>query len=284
MRRLCYLLQISFITFLMLAEASAATSYAQGGYLDVRVKDEMMSVDAHLAEIGQIMEEISQKAGFELSMSPQLKSLPLDISIADIDMERGIRRILNLANLRSFMLEYAQDGSISKLKVFQKGTSVAAPHRPQHRPASKKQAVASPTRSDTPQLIPGRRPAGPTRSGISRVTPGRRSTGLAAGSRQPLPRRSTAELRRRRTSNSPSVTTEGNKRQEPAPLIPEGSQGEPPSLLPEGSQGEPPSLLPEGSQGVPPPLMPEGVSEEPPPFMPEDYQGEPPPFMPEDAN
>ena len=262
----------------MLAEASAAPSYAQGGYLDVRVKDEMMSVDAHLAEIVQIMEEISQKAGFELSMSQHLKSLPLDISITDIDMERGIRRILNFANIRSFMLEYAQDGSISKLKVFQKGTSVAAPHRMQQKPAFKEQAAAT-----------------PTRSGISRIIPGRRPTGLSAGTRQALPRRSTAELRRPVTSNAPAFKKRGSERQKPAPsmpegsseeppsLLPEGSHVEPPSLLPEGSQGAPPSLLPESSQGEPPPLMPEGWSGEPPPFMPEGSPGEPPPFMPGDT-
>jgi hypothetical protein len=260
----------------MLAEASAAPSYAQGDYLDVRVKNETMSVDAHLAEIGRIMEEISKKAGFELSMSPQLKSLPLDISITDIDMERGIRRILNFANIRSFMLEYAQDGSISKLKVFSKGMAVAAPHRQQQKPAMREKHASSPTRSR-----------------ISRITPGRRPTGLTAGNSKTLPRRSTAELRRRVTSNAPAFKPVGNRRQkppspegsseEPPSLLPEGSHVEPPSLLPEGSQGEPPSLLPTGSQGEPPPLMPEGWSGEPPPFMPEGSPGEPPPFMPGDT-
>jgi hypothetical protein len=253
MRHFISICLIFFVLLCMLAGPSVRISYAQGVALDVRIRDASLSVDAHQAELGRIIDEISKQADFELSMSPELRSRKLSVTFKEVDIEKGIRRLLSLADLKSFIVEYAQDGSVNKLRVFKRSSAVAvAPNWTQQRPAFRGQGTASPRYAPS-RMVPARRQAVPSPANM-------RTAPASDTLRRPLSRQ---------TGVSPGTSRVVSPKSNPTPLEQDDDQDQEPSpLMPKGNTEEPPPLMPEGDLGEPPPFMPEGTQEEPPPFIP----------------
>jgi hypothetical protein len=89
------------------------------------VSDGLLSVRVENAPIAGLINEIGRKAGFEVKISPGVTKKTVSTDFADIELQRGIRRLFALVQHKNFFIHYGEDGLISKIEVL--STAKAAP-------------------------------------------------------------------------------------------------------------------------------------------------------------
>lgn len=133
---------------------------------NIDVKDNLLSVELVNAEFGGVLNSISQKSGFKIETSGDVSSKKLTTKFIDMDLERGIERLLSLLREKNYMFHYDDKGMLSKVEVYggtPAPTSVSKPQT-QIRPQFQRSAPA-----DAPPVMQGR-PV-PQRPTVSRTAP-----------------------------------------------------------------------------------------------------------------
>lgn len=91
----------------------------------VSVSDGLLSVRVENAPIAGLISEIGRKAGFTVEISPGVTKETVSTNFADMELQRGIRRLFALVQHKNFFIHYGEDGLISKIEVL--STLEAAP-------------------------------------------------------------------------------------------------------------------------------------------------------------
>lgn len=84
----------------------------------VKLFKSFLSVDAQEAAFGDIMAEVAGKVGFELVISPDIAEKKLTTSFSDVEVQRGIQRLLALINHKNYFMHYGREGNIKKLEIY----------------------------------------------------------------------------------------------------------------------------------------------------------------------
>ena len=106
------------ITPLIVLALLLAYAEAQKAAKNVKVLNNRLSVDLKDAEFGGVMQEIADMAGFEVRISAAISNKTLSTSFRDIDLQRGINRLLTLISQKNFFIYYGPDNAISRIEVF----------------------------------------------------------------------------------------------------------------------------------------------------------------------
>lgn len=116
------------LTALMLCLEAWASNYY------VKVNRGRLSVTAENANFGSLMDKIAKDAGFEVLISPDIASKKLSTDFRDLDLERGIQRLMGLIRHRNFFMFYGRDGEIKKIEIYGagRGSSLPVTRQPSH--------------------------------------------------------------------------------------------------------------------------------------------------------
>lgn len=120
--------------------------------LQVDVKDSLLSVELENVTFGSVIKAVAEKAGFRIEGSGEVFNRKLNTRFANIEIERGVQRLLTLAKESNYMLHYDPNGTISKLEILGSGSG-RAPSLTARQPLRPAPALRQPTVSaDSPQV------------------------------------------------------------------------------------------------------------------------------------
>ncbi len=94
--------------------------------MGIEVKNGLLSVELSDAEFGKVIKEISEKANFKLDISSDVVYKKISTTFKDINIAKGIRRMLNLIKEKDFTISYTEAGLIDKLEIY--GDSAGKSH------------------------------------------------------------------------------------------------------------------------------------------------------------
>jgi hypothetical protein len=86
--------------------------------MNINVKGNLLSVKLLNAEFGAVLNDIAQKAGFQVDIGSDAYSKRLSTDFEDVEIERGILRLLTLIREKNYSIHYDSKGFLSKLEVF----------------------------------------------------------------------------------------------------------------------------------------------------------------------
>ncbi len=120
----------------------------------ISVHDDQLSVELVDAQFGSVIDNVAQQSGFSVAISGDVKQKKVTTQFQNVDIERGIIRLLQLIREKNYLIHYDTKGMVSKLEVYS-GSSVssvtsrpAVSARPPGRsPARVTPAARRPTRS-----------------------------------------------------------------------------------------------------------------------------------------
>lgn len=84
----------------------------------VKLFKSFLSVNAQDAAFGDIMADVAGKVGFELVISPDIAGKKLTTNFSDVEVQRGIQRLLTLINHKNYFMHYGREGNIKKLEIY----------------------------------------------------------------------------------------------------------------------------------------------------------------------
>lgn len=152
----------AFLAVTFLVSALLLCPRAEASNFSVKVNRGRLTVKATNASFGRLMNDIAKNAGFELSISSDVASRKLSTDFSDLDLERGIQRLMGLIRHRNFFMFYGRDGNIKKIEIY--GSSVASSgSRTSTPPPSYPGGPGSPGRRMAPMIMeppPGSMPGG----------------------------------------------------------------------------------------------------------------------------
>ncbi len=64
------------------------------------------------------MKSIAEKSGFELKMSGNVYNKKISTKFNDIDLDKGIARLLALIREKNYMVHYDKEGMLSKVEIY----------------------------------------------------------------------------------------------------------------------------------------------------------------------
>lgn len=102
------------VVFCLTATAASAAD------AQVKVYRGRVSVKAEDARFGDVMNQIARGAGFEVIISPDIAKKSLSTTFTDLDLERGIQRLMGLISHRNYFIYYGRDDNIKKVEVYGK--------------------------------------------------------------------------------------------------------------------------------------------------------------------
>lgn len=106
--------------------------------MKIEVNDGLLSVEITDAEFGNVIKEIAEKAKFKVELSSDIALKKITVSFKDLDVERGVRRLLTVIREKDFTISYNAAGLIDKLEIYGEGVSKPVvntqPKKPQIRP------------------------------------------------------------------------------------------------------------------------------------------------------
>jgi hypothetical protein len=142
--------------------------------LNVEIKDDLLSVELSNVDFGPAIKAVADKAGFKIEGSGEVFGRKLNTKFTDIEIERGVLRLLTLVKESNYMLHYDTNGLISKLEIFGidsgKAPSVASKQPVRPAPPARQPAPAPAVRQPTvPQ--PAQQPTAVAPVSRSRVMP-----------------------------------------------------------------------------------------------------------------
>lgn len=113
----------------------------------VMLENNHLSVDFDNVTIGEIIQAVSQKAGFKVQGGSAALGMKVKTKFTDLELEEGIKRLFSLVQESNYLIDYDAKGRISKVIIFAPGTA-----------GSSTQTPASPAYR---RVIPGSRSAAP---------------------------------------------------------------------------------------------------------------------------
>ena len=123
--------------------------------LNVAVTNGRLTVELVNVDFGTAIREVGGKAGFVVEGSGEVFSRKLDTKFADIEIERGVTRLLSLVNEKNYMVYYSPGGAISKINIFPSAggasPSLMQPSRPQF--PSRPRPPARPVQPQEPSTV-----------------------------------------------------------------------------------------------------------------------------------
>jgi len=123
--------------------------------LNVIIKDDLLSVELSNVDFGSAIRAVAEKAGFKIEGTGEVFSRKLNTKFTDIEVERGVLRLLTLVKESNYMLHYDPKGMISRLEILGissgKPPSVTTRQPMRPTPALRQPAVSTPS-PDSPQV------------------------------------------------------------------------------------------------------------------------------------
>ena len=98
---------------------------------NVKVENDLLSVELMDADFGTVINSIAEKAGFKVEMTGDVLSRKITTKFDNIDIERGVLRLLTLIKEKNYMSHYDTKGMLSKLEIYGSGaTTMTRPSMP----------------------------------------------------------------------------------------------------------------------------------------------------------
>lgn len=149
---------------------------SSAGYASVvGLNDGLLSVGLTNAPFGKVMSEIANRAGFELYMSNGVYEKSVTTKFEDVELERGILRLLGLISQKTYFLYYNADGSYKKLEIFGLGPGESPRQKPAPTPRPARRPSRQTIMPGQPQQVersfPGPSPRMPARPPTGRRSP-----------------------------------------------------------------------------------------------------------------
>lgn len=91
--------------------------------MKIEVNDGLLSVEISDAEFGNVIKEIAEKAKFKAEISSDVALKKISTTFKDIEVERGVRRLLTIMKEKDFTISYNTAGVIDKLEIYGGGSS-----------------------------------------------------------------------------------------------------------------------------------------------------------------
>lgn len=91
--------------------------------MKIEVNDGLLSVEISDAEFGNVIKEIAEKAKFKAEISSDVALKKISTTFKDIEVERGVRRLLTIMKEKDFTISYNTAGVIDKLEIYGGGIS-----------------------------------------------------------------------------------------------------------------------------------------------------------------
>ncbi len=155
--------------------------------LNVEIKNDLLSVELENVTFGTAIKAVADKAAFKVEGTGEVFSRKMNTRFTDIEVERGVLRLLSLVKETNYMLHYDTNGQISKLEIFgisSAGAPGAVTRQTTPTPAFRRPTI-TPAAPAAPAVMQPQRPA--------TVTP------------MPQPRRMPPVVRRRPVISRPST-------------------------------------------------------------------------------
>ncbi|MBI5074592.1 MAG: hypothetical protein HZB62_05425 [Nitrospirae bacterium] len=147
--------------------------------LNVEITNDLLSVELENVDFGAVIKAVADKAGFKIEGRGDVFNRKLNTRFTDIEVERGVLRLLTLVKESNYMLYYDTKGLISKLEILGiesgKAPAAAAPaattRQPMRPPTVSRQPAVS---TEPPQLQSPARVAPTPRTRVLPPVPRRR--------------------------------------------------------------------------------------------------------------
>jgi len=122
--------------------------------MNIEVKDQLLNVEIENMDFGTVIRTVADKANFKVQGSGAVFGKKLNTKFSDIEIERGVTRLLTLVKESNYLIHYDMKGNISTLEIFASapGSPVVSGIRPQT-------GVQPIVRPQTPALVQTPRPA-----------------------------------------------------------------------------------------------------------------------------
>ena len=148
----------------------------------IEVKDNLLSVELIDAAFPEVINLIAEKSDFEVEFYSDFSEKILTTTFNNIDLERGIVRLLTLIREKNYMVRYDKDGNVSKLEIYGQVSSSlpgsksrkkvrSQTRRPVYRTPTPRPSVNAPKRLPVSRPPSISRPPSPTLRSIPRVVP-----------------------------------------------------------------------------------------------------------------
>lgn len=181
--------------------------------LNVEIQNDLLSLELENVDFSAVIKAVGEKAGFKIEGKGEVFGRKLNTKFTNIEVERGVLRLLTLVKETNYMLHYDTKGQISKLEILGIGSGRAPAATTTRQPLRPTPTFRQPADSTLPQSpvtpgpIPRRRIVSPVerRQIITRPSrPGQPAQPVAPPSGEP----------------KPQTADEGNIEEEPVAEIP----------------------------------------------------------------
>ena len=100
--------------------------------MKIEVRDNLLDVELENVDFGSVIRSIADKAKFKVEGSGAVFGKKLNTRFSDIEIERGVTRLLTLVKESNYMIHYDTKGAISRLEILSAapGSSPAPGTRP----------------------------------------------------------------------------------------------------------------------------------------------------------
>jgi len=100
--------------------------------MKIEVRDNLLDVELENVDFGSVIRSIADKAKFKVEGSGAVFGKKLNTRFSDIEIERGVARLLTLVIESNYMIHYDTKGAISRLEILSAapGSSPAPGTRP----------------------------------------------------------------------------------------------------------------------------------------------------------
>ncbi|MFA4829598.1 MAG: hypothetical protein WC855_04225 [Thermodesulfovibrionales bacterium] len=126
--------------------------------MKIEVNDGLLSVEITDAEFGNVIKEIAEKAKFKAEISSDVALKKISTTFKNIEVERGVRRLLTIMKEKDFTISYNTAGLIDKLEIYGGGVISRPVGNPQKNPARQQrpfqQRVTPPSPLPPPTTLP----------------------------------------------------------------------------------------------------------------------------------
>ncbi|MEW6108961.1 MAG: hypothetical protein AB1632_07345 [Nitrospirota bacterium] len=120
----------------------------------IEVRNNLLSVELVDAELGVVLNDIARKSGFKVQISSDVSGMKLSTKFNDMDMERGIIRLLTLIREKNYLIHYDSKGTLSKIEIYggsSQGKVIYGPQAPVT-PVFSRSAPVAPAATPSPVI------------------------------------------------------------------------------------------------------------------------------------
>lgn len=121
--------------------------------INIEIKDGFLSVELSDVEFGSVIKEIAEKAKFKVEISGDIAYRKIGTNFKGVDVERGIRRLLDIMKEKNYIISYNPEGLIDKLEIYSESSGKPVVSPSQRKPQMIQRAV-SPVMPPAPLPLP----------------------------------------------------------------------------------------------------------------------------------